>query len=164
MKQNYVCILILFLLISGCATRSQQVLPFDLITDGVAFPTVKKDFSKMSPLIVITELADIKQLDFAEAIMPYLSEVDFNQALVLLVLRGQMQDSGIVKVVIRDGNNVIVRTQDIDPGPGNYVVSGLTPPYQTISVNMLGAWGNYFNFLLEREGSGLTSQQIEYVL
>lgn len=154
---------ILILFMSGCAIKKQQELPFDVIEEGIAFSTKEKKVDKIPHLIVISNFAEVTQLEFADAVVVYLDEVDFSQSFVLLVLRGQLADSGTVKEVVRVENEVIVRTREIDPGPGSYTVSGFTFPYQIIKVNKVDVWNEDINFLLDREGTGVVSERTIFV-
>ncbi|MEA3440470.1 MAG: protease complex subunit PrcB family protein [Chloroflexota bacterium] len=153
--------LLIFLI--GCAKEVQQDLPYKVIEDSVAFPTTEKDINQIDDFVVITKFDDITQLELNEQESSYFDEINFNNSFVILVLRGQLPDSGTVESVIKEENDVIIRTKGIDPGPGSFVISGFTPPYQIIMVDKIGVWNGYYNFALDREGTGLVSTKSVFV-
>ncbi len=155
--------LIITILTSACSSKAQQELPFDIVNESVAFPTKVKEQDKIPQLIVISELEQISQLESSEVLLVHLSEIDFQKSLVILILRGQLPDSGIVEKVIKDDHEILIRAKEIVPGPGSYVVSGFTPPYQIISVFKVDEWNGHFDFILERESGAIVNKVTEFV-
>ena len=120
-------IIILIVITSACSLKARQELPYEIVNDGIAFPTEVDDRDKILQLIVISELTQISQLEFSEALLSQVSEIDFQQSLIILFPRGQLPESGTVEKIVRDNNEIVIRTTDIVPGPGSYALSGFTP-------------------------------------
>jgi hypothetical protein len=148
---------------SACSLNVQQELAFDIVSEHIAFPIEIEDRDQIPKLIVIPELAKISQLEFSDALLAHVSEIDFQKSLIILFIRGQLPESGTVKEIVRDKYAIIIRTTEFDPGPGSYVLPGFTPPYQIIKVTKTGAWNGNFNFILERENGEIVSRVTEYV-
>lgn len=158
---------ILLLILSGCVVAPEQELEFEVIVDGVPFPVEDIDMDTMPVFLVIADSTEGTQpaagLDFPKPARVVLRGLDYDQAFAILILRGQILDSGTVKQVVRDRNKVIIRTHAIDPGPGNYVLPGLTPLYQIISVKKTGLWNERFHVMVEREGMGVIDEGYIYI-
>lgn len=163
MSLRALVIIILIVITSACSLKARQELPYEIVNDGIAFPTEVDDRDKILQLIVISELTQISQLEFSEALLSQVSEIDFQKSLIILFPRGQLPESGTVEKIVRNNNEIVIRTTDIVPGPGSYALSGFTPPYQIIKVVKTGVWNEYFDFILERENSEIVSKVTEYV-
>jgi len=164
MKSKFSFIILLVTIItSACSSKARQELPYDVVNESIAFPTEIEDKDQIPGLIVIPELVQVRQLEFSDALLVHVSEIDFNQSLVILILRGQLPQSGTVEKIVRDKNEIVIRTTEIVPGPGSYALSGFTPPYQIIKVVKTGVWNGYFDFILERENSEIAGKVTEFV-
>jgi 3-dehydroquinate synthase class II len=96
----------------------------------------------------------VEGLKYPETIETLLKQVNYNQIVVALVLKEQIPDSGLTEEVVRQGNQVIIRTKAWQVGPGNYVLEDYTWPYQIIAINKDGTWAQEIHFILERGAEG----------
>lgn len=92
-----------------------------------------------------------------------LTNVDYNQYVAIFVKRGHIEGSGVVREVIRSGDQVIIRTEDIAVRPGEYVLADYSSPYQLISVEKVGDWNRNIEFVLERENGRIVNQVNAFV-
>lgn len=118
------------------------------------------------PLIIIASPEDMQlpaKLAWPEPLATKLKGIDFKQSIVILVRRGRQDNSGIVQNVMRQQNTVVIRTNDLVIGPGNYVRDGWTQPYEVIAVNKEINWNKTIHFVLQRETQGLAGESNHYV-
>ena len=89
---------------------------------------------------------------FPSQIKDYLNHTNFTTNFIILLLRGQISNSGTIKDEVRSGDKVTIMTNAIDLGPGNFALAGFTPPYQVIVVRKDGEWNRDILFILKRNG------------
>ena len=161
-KNFQLSVLLLVLTISGCKTENENI-PFTVIAESLAFPTTGNPVDAYPELVLLSKYTEIDQLDFAGSMPISLDHIDFTKSLVILVQRGQLADSGTVEEITSGRNVVTVKTREIDPGPGSYVVSGFSPPYQVLEVEKTDSWNGYIAFVLERKNVGVVNRTTVYI-
>jgi len=165
MTKRIILLSLWFILIVGCQSN-RRTLSFRVLEEGISLLVETAQSDEIPDLIVIAgveETVPPPGLDYPLEIKELLNNTDFNANFIILLLRGQVANSGTIKEVIREEDRVFIMTNAFDPGPGNYALSGFTPPYQVISVDKETDWGKEILFVLEREGENAVDQFSHFV-
>ncbi len=161
-------VLTLLLGLASCVTEPSRELSFEILEEGIAFSFDGLSYEgQLPPVMVIAHPKEISppaaDLEFVAGIDTQLEEVDYNNQFVILFVRDQRLDDGVIEKVFRKSDEVVIQLTEYEIGPGNYVVQGYTRPYKVISVKKDGEWERNIRFVLEREGEGIIGETIHYV-
>jgi hypothetical protein len=156
--------------INACSP-TEQILPFSVLLDGIAFKLmeIERESTPHFPnLMIIQNQGAIESLtsygfEINEETNQILTNIDYNQYVAIFVKRGHIEGSGVVREVIRSGNQVIIQTEDIAVRPGEYVLADYSSPYQLISVEKVGDWNRNIQFILERENGRIVNRVNAFV-
>jgi len=140
---NLVLLLMVYALVTGC--KSSQTLSYDVLLGHVPLET--EPLSEKAPnLIVITSKDEIvppaRGVKYPTTVSELLSALDYNKSVAVLFLVGQIQKDSMINKIVREGDKVTIELDDYSIGPGNYEVQGFTLPYQLITIEKSGTWGN----------------------
>jgi hypothetical protein len=118
------------------------------------------------PLIIIASPEDMQlpsNLAWPEPLAMQLKGIDFKQSVVILARRGRQGDSGTIQKVERQQDTVVIRSNDLVIGPGNYVSDGWTQPYEAIAMHKEASWNKTIHFVLQRETQGMAGEIHHFV-
>lgn len=145
------------LLSAVVACKSQiEELPFETIT--------QRDFinyrEENPALFVITNDDEIETLAsnvLAEdlALADQLRQLDYDRFFAILVLQGQKRSTGYavsIKRIIRQGNQVTIDAEFVEPSPSTFRKPAFTSPYHLVAVSKEGQWGQEVTFVLVVNG------------
>jgi hypothetical protein len=136
-----------------------RIVPFTVIEEGYSL-VAKGDSPRQESepaIIVVASPEDLHLpvwLTLPESLAKRLEGIDFAQSIVILARRGQQQDSGIIQKVEQQCDKVIIHTNDLIIGPGNYVIEGWTQLYEVISITKESLPYRNVRFVLQRETQG----------
>lgn len=145
------------LLFAAVACKSQtEELPFETLA--------QRDFinyrEENPALFVITNDDEIDTLVpnvLAEdpALVDQLRQLDYDRFFAILVLQGQKRSTGYavsIKRIVRQGNQVTIDAEFVEPLPGTRRNPAFTSPYHLVAVSKEGQWGQEIKFVLVVNG------------
>lgn len=145
------------LLFAAVACKSQ--------TEELQFETLaQRDFinyrEENPALFVITNDDEIETLTsnvLAEdpALADQLRQLDYDRFFAILVLQGQKRSTGYavsIKRIVRQGNQVTIEAEFVEPLPGTRRNPAFTSPYHLVAVSKEGQWGQEIKFVLVVNG------------
>lgn len=145
------------LLFAVVACKSQlEELPFETLA--------QRDFinyrEENPALLVITNDDEIKTLVpnvLVEdpALADQLRQLDYDRSFAILVLQGQKRSTGYavtVKQIVRQGNQVTIDADFVEPLPSTFRKPAFTSPYHLVAVSKEGQWGQEIKFVLVVNG------------
>ncbi|MFN7036156.1 MAG: protease complex subunit PrcB family protein [Bellilinea sp.] len=145
------------LLFAAVACKSQ--------TEELQFETLaQRDFinyrEENPALFVITNDDEIETLTsnvLAEdpALADQLRQLDYDRFFAILVLQGQKRSTGYavsIKRIVRQGNQVTIDAEFVEPLPGTRRNPAFTSPYHLVAVSKEGQWGQEIKFVLVVNG------------
>lgn len=103
------------------------------------------------------------KLAWPEPLLTKMERIDFKQSIVILVHRGRQKDSGTIQKVEQQQDTVIIRTNDLIVGPGNYVSDGWTQPYAVIAISKEANWNKNMHFVLQRGTQGIAGETNHFI-
>ncbi len=153
-------ILLLFVAFAIYHVMRPSAIPYSVLYEGLSLITLTfaQPQGREPPLIIIANRDDLQLnggLSWPKAVATEMGQIDFTHSFVVLALRGQKHDSGIIQKVERQGNTVVIHTNDLWVGPGNYMLKGWSQPYEIISINKDTFTNKTIHFVLRRETSGI---------
>ncbi len=132
----------------------------------LAFETIAQrdviNYREEKPALLVivkaTEVDDLSKNIFAEdrELAVQLHTLDYDRSFAVLVLQGQKRIGGysvIVQQIRRQGNQVTVKAQLVEPGLGSRIFGAFTSPYHLVAVFKQGAWGQPIRFVLVGNGN-----------
>lgn len=85
------------------------------------------------------------------ALVDQLRQLDYDRFFAILVLQGQKGSTGYgvtVKQIIRQGNQVTIKAEFVEPSPGAFIKPAFTSPYHLVAVSKERRWGQEVKFVL----------------
>lgn len=156
MKHPKITILLwlLLLVITACQPREQN-LSFETISQGDGFYTGQGYGGGKPNLLVITDPDEIDNpgldVQFPAELADQLRQLDYGRIFAILVLQGQKGSTGYavtVQQITRQGSQITVKAEFVEPSPGTFIKPAFTSPYHLVAVSKEGKWGQQIKFVL----------------
>ena len=80
-----------------------------------------------------------------------LRQLDYDHFFAILVLQGQKGSTGYavtVKQIVRQGSQVMIKAEFVEPSPGAFIKPAFTSPYHLVVVSQARQWGQEVKFVL----------------
>lgn len=154
--KNVLGLMMLLFIITACKPQIEE-LSFETIA--------QRDFinyrEENPALFVITNDDEIETLVsnvLAEdpALADQLRQLDYDRFFAILVLQGRKGSTGYavtVKQIVRQGNQVTIDAEFVEPLPGTRRNPAFTSPYHLVAVSKEGQWGQEIKFVLVVNGA-----------
>jgi hypothetical protein len=145
--------MLLFTLVA-CKPQIEE-LSFETIAQGDGFYAGRGYGGEEPALLVIAspEEADKPGLDvqFPSELADQLRTLDYARNFVVLALQGQKRSTGYavtVKRIVRQGNQVTIDAEFVEPSSGTRRKPAFTSPYHLVAVSKERQWGQEVKFVL----------------
>lgn len=156
---NVLGLMMLLFALAACKPQIEE-LSFETIAQGDGFYTGRGYGEEKPALLVIAspEEADKPGLDvqFPSELADQLRTLDYTGNFVALVLQGQKRSTGYavtVKQIVRQGNQVAIDAEFVEPLPGTRRNPAFTSPYHLVAIVKDGQWGQEVKFVLVVNGA-----------
>jgi hypothetical protein len=144
-------LLLLLPLITACQPKEQ-----DLAFETIAQSDIINYREEKPALLVIAKADEINPLVqnvLAEdpALTTQLRQLDYDRVFAILVFQGRKGSTGYivtVRQITRQGNQVTVKAEFVEPSLGTFIKPAFTSPYHLVAVSKQGKWGQQIRFVL----------------
>lgn len=148
----YITFILVIVGTSGCREEKKIEMPFQTIAAEVG----GLEYTKEEPALVIITRPDQIESSELEVIFPpdlleKMSQLDYEQYFVVLVLQGLQPNSGYgvtVKQINFEDGQMIIEVDFRTPTPGTRVLNAVTSPYHLIAVPKKKVQGQSIRFSL----------------
>ena len=149
-----------------CDCVSSQSLPFNVLQNHVSLES--ELLSDTAPGIIIFASPDDivspgEGINYPPVVSDLLSQLNYEKSFAILFQVGQRNVDTVVKSISKKGNKVVIEIDNYSIGHGNYEIPGFTMPYQLITVEKVGKWGNNIHFEV-RTGQSDIVYEIEHYI
>ncbi len=153
---NVLGLMMLLFALAACKPQIEE-LSFETLAQG-DFINYREEnpalFVIMSHDEIETLLSNVLTED--PALADQLRQLDYNRFFAILVLQGRKGSTGYavtVKQIVRQGNQVTIGAEFVEPLPGTRRSPAFTSPYHLVAVSKEGQWGQEIQFVLVVNGA-----------
>lgn len=155
---NLLGLMMLLFTLAACKPQSEE-LSFETIAQSDGFYTGRGYGGEEPALLVIASPEEIDKpgldVQFPSELADQLRTLDYTRNFVVLVLQGQKRSTGYavtVKHIVRQGNQVTIEAEFVEPSPDTFRKPAFTSPYHLVAVSQEGQWGQEIKFVLVVNG------------
>lgn len=155
---NVLGLMMLLFTIMACKPQIEE-LSFETIAQGDGFYAGRGYGGEEPALLVVAspEAVDKPGLDvqFPSELADQLRQLDYDRFFAILVLQGQKRSTGYavsIKRIVRQGNQVTIDAEFVEPSPGTRIKPAFTSPYHLVAVSKERQWGQEVTFVLVVNG------------